>query len=126
MACSLSRYRALWPTGCGAGRALPDAHSLHGDEFPYHVGTGWFGGLLPAIVFAINTATGSIYSGALVSRDRTAIAALVTSSSCRKRRTATSMLENGCQVSGFDLSDSRFPITDPHHRNGCSRNSPAF
>ncbi len=32
-------------------------------SFPYHIGTGWFGGLLPAIVFAINTATGNIYSG---------------------------------------------------------------
>jgi predicted MFS family arabinose efflux permease len=32
-------------------------------SFPYHVGTGWFGGLLPAIVFAINTATGDAYAG---------------------------------------------------------------
>jgi predicted MFS family arabinose efflux permease len=32
-------------------------------SLPYHIGTGWFGGLLPATVFAINTATGSIYLG---------------------------------------------------------------
>jgi MFS family permease len=32
-------------------------------SFPYHVGTGWFGGLLPATVFAINTATGNTYAG---------------------------------------------------------------
>ncbi|MGE0830073.1 MAG: MFS transporter [Hyphomonadaceae bacterium] len=32
-------------------------------SFPYHIGTGWFGGLLPATVFAINTTTGNIYSG---------------------------------------------------------------
>ncbi|NWG53932.1 MAG: MFS transporter [Hydrogenophilaceae bacterium] len=32
-------------------------------SLPYHIGTGWFGGLLPATVFAINTATGNIYSG---------------------------------------------------------------
>lgn len=30
---------------------------------PYHVGTGWFGGLQPAISFAIVTAVGDIYSG---------------------------------------------------------------
>jgi MFS family permease len=32
-------------------------------SFPYHVGTGWFGGLQPAISFAIVTATGDIYAG---------------------------------------------------------------
>ncbi len=32
-------------------------------SLPYHVGTGWFGGLLPAIVFAINTANGQINAG---------------------------------------------------------------
>jgi hypothetical protein len=30
---------------------------------PYHLGIGWFGGLLPALVFAINTATGSLNAG---------------------------------------------------------------
>lgn len=47
-------------------------------SLPYHVGTGWFGGLLPAIVFAINTATGSIYMGLWFPAVITAIAALVT------------------------------------------------
>ncbi|HRP12560.1 MAG TPA: MFS transporter [Terricaulis sp.] len=47
-------------------------------SLPYHVGTGWFGGLLPAIVFAINTATGSIYMGLWFPAIITAIAALVT------------------------------------------------
>jgi MFS family permease len=32
-------------------------------SLPYHVGTGWFGGFLPAIAFAIVTATGDLYSG---------------------------------------------------------------
>lgn len=32
-------------------------------SLPYNVGTGWFGGLLPPVVFAISTATGDIYSG---------------------------------------------------------------
>lgn len=30
---------------------------------PYHIGVGWFGGLLPTVVFAINVATGDVYSG---------------------------------------------------------------
>jgi MFS family permease len=30
---------------------------------PYHIGVGWFGGLLPTIVFAINVATGNVYAG---------------------------------------------------------------
>ncbi|HYD89697.1 MAG TPA: MFS transporter [Vitreimonas sp.] len=47
-------------------------------SFPYHVGTGWFGGLLPAIVFAINTATGSIYMGLWFPVIVTALAAIVT------------------------------------------------
>lgn len=32
-------------------------------SLPYHIGTGWFGGFLPAIAVAIVTATGNIYSG---------------------------------------------------------------
>jgi hypothetical protein len=47
-------------------------------SFPYHIGTGWFGGLLPAIVFAINTATGSIYMGLWFPVIVTALAALIT------------------------------------------------
>ena len=32
-------------------------------SFPYHLGSGWVGGLLPATAFAIVTTTGNIYSG---------------------------------------------------------------
>jgi Major Facilitator Superfamily/Sugar (and other) transporter len=32
-------------------------------SFPYHLGSGWIGGLLPATAFAIVTANGNIYSG---------------------------------------------------------------
>jgi MFS family permease len=46
-------------------------------SLPYHVGTGWFGGLLPAIVFAINTATGQVNSGLWFPFVVTAIAAAV-------------------------------------------------
>ena len=32
-------------------------------SLPYHIGNGWFGGFLPATAFAMNAATGNIYSG---------------------------------------------------------------
>lgn len=32
-------------------------------SLPYHIGNGWFGGLLPSIAFAIVSATGDIYAG---------------------------------------------------------------
>ncbi len=44
---------------------------------PYHIGVGWFGGLLPAIVFAINTTTGSLYAGLWYPVIATTISALV-------------------------------------------------
>jgi hypothetical protein len=34
-----------------------------GMSLPYHIGNGWFGGLLPAVVFAISAAQGNIYAG---------------------------------------------------------------
>jgi MFS family permease len=34
-----------------------------GMSLPYHIGNGWFGGLLPAIVFAMSAAKGDIYYG---------------------------------------------------------------
>ncbi len=30
---------------------------------PYHIGNGWFGGLLPPLAFAMVAASGNIYSG---------------------------------------------------------------
>jgi MFS family permease len=45
---------------------------------PYHIGVGWLGGLLPATVFAINTATGSIYAGLWFPTIVTAAAAIIT------------------------------------------------
>jgi hypothetical protein len=34
-----------------------------GMSLPYHIGNGWFGGLLPAIIFAMSAAKGDIYYG---------------------------------------------------------------
>jgi hypothetical protein len=32
-------------------------------SLPYHIGNGWFGGLLPTTAFAMTAATGDIYYG---------------------------------------------------------------
>jgi MFS family permease len=42
---------------------FPTRIRYSGLSLPYHIGNGWFGGFLPAIVFAIVVATGNIYSG---------------------------------------------------------------
>jgi hypothetical protein len=34
-----------------------------GMSLPYHIGNGWFGGFLPAIVFALSASAGDIYYG---------------------------------------------------------------
>ena len=42
---------------------FPSRIRYSGLSLPYHIGNGWFGGFLPATVFAIVAATGKIYSG---------------------------------------------------------------
>jgi len=42
---------------------FPTRIRYSGLTLPYHIGNGWFGGFLPATVFAIVAATGNIYSG---------------------------------------------------------------
>jgi hypothetical protein len=42
---------------------FPSRIRYSGLSLPYHIGNGWFGGFLPATVFAIVAATGNIYSG---------------------------------------------------------------
>ena len=41
---------------------FPTRIRYSGLSLPYHIGNGWFGGFLPATVFAIVAATGNIYS----------------------------------------------------------------
>jgi MFS family permease len=42
---------------------FPTRIRYSGLSLPYHIGNGWFGGFLPATVFAIVATTGDIYSG---------------------------------------------------------------
>ena len=42
---------------------FPSRIRYSGLSLPYHIGNGWFGGFLPATIFAIAAATGNIYAG---------------------------------------------------------------
>jgi MFS family permease len=42
---------------------FPSRIRYSGMSLPYHIGNGWFGGFLPATVFAIAAWTGNIYAG---------------------------------------------------------------
>ncbi|ENR66172.1 MFS transporter [Brucella abortus] len=42
---------------------FPTRIRYNGMSLPYHIGNGWFGGLLPAGVFALSAAKGDIYYG---------------------------------------------------------------
>ena len=46
-------------------------------SLPYHVGNGWFGGLLPSVVFTIAAASGNMYSGLWYPASVAAMTALV-------------------------------------------------
>ena len=65
------------PQGAALVELFPTRIRYTALSLPYHIGAGWFGGLLPAIVFAINTATGQIYAGLWFPFIVTAIAATV-------------------------------------------------
>jgi len=58
---------------CGA---FPHAHPLHLDVIPYHIGNGWFGGMLPLTATALVAAKGDIYA-ALVPGDRRAASLII-------------------------------------------------
>ena len=42
---------------------FPTRIRYSGMSLPYHIGNGWFGGLLPATAFAMSAAKGDIYFG---------------------------------------------------------------
>ena len=51
------------PIAAQLSELYPTRIRYSGVSVPYHVGNGWFGGLLPTTAFAIVAATGNIYSG---------------------------------------------------------------
>jgi spore maturation protein SpmA len=51
------------PVAAALVELFPTRIRYSGLSLPYHIGNGWFGGLLPATVFAISAQTGNVYSG---------------------------------------------------------------
>ena len=51
------------PIAAALVELFPSRIRYSGMSLPYHIGNGWFGGLLPATAFAIIAATGNLYSG---------------------------------------------------------------
>ncbi len=61
------------PIGAALVELFPTQIRYTAMSLPYHIGTGWFGGFMPAIAFAIVSRTGDIFSGLMYV---TAIAAI--------------------------------------------------
>jgi hypothetical protein len=51
------------PIAAALVELFPTRIRYSGMSLPYHIGNGWFGGLLPATALAISAQTGNIYSG---------------------------------------------------------------
>lgn len=54
---------AYGPMAAALVELFPTRIRYSGVSLPYHIGNGWFGGLVPATSFAIVAATGDIYAG---------------------------------------------------------------
>lgn len=51
------------PIGAALVELFPTQVRYTAMSLPYHIGTGWFGGFMPAIAFAIVAETGNLFSG---------------------------------------------------------------
>ncbi len=51
------------PIAAALVELFPTRIRYSGLSLPYHIGNGWFGGLMPATAFAISAQTGNIYAG---------------------------------------------------------------
>jgi hypothetical protein len=51
------------PIAAALVELFPTRIRYTGMSLPYHIGNGWFGGLLPPIAVALVAATGNIYAG---------------------------------------------------------------
>ncbi|MGA1741139.1 MAG: MFS transporter [Pseudohongiellaceae bacterium] len=65
------------PCSAMAVEVFPTRIRYTGLSLPYHIGSGWFGGFLPAIAFAMVAANGSIYFGLWYPTVMAAISVLV-------------------------------------------------
>ena len=51
------------PMAAALVELFPTRIRYSGLSLPYHIGTGWFGGFMPATALAIQVSTGNVYSG---------------------------------------------------------------
>jgi hypothetical protein len=51
------------PIAAALVELFPTRIRYSGLSLPYHIGNGWFGGLMPATAFAISAQSGNIYAG---------------------------------------------------------------
>ena len=65
------------PIGAALVELFPTQVRYTAMSLPYHIGTGWFGGFMPAIAFAIVTQTGNMFSGLFYVMALAAIALVV-------------------------------------------------
>ena len=95
MTCCFSRVLVIFvtmvygPIAAWLVELFPTRIRYTGMSLPYHIGNGWFGGFLPAIVFAIVASTGNIYSGLWYPIVIAAMSFVWRCCSCRKPRIAT-------------------------------------
>ncbi|MES2905526.1 MAG: MFS transporter [Pseudomonadota bacterium] len=54
---------AYAPAAAAMAELFPTRIRYTGMSFPYNLGTGWFGGLMPAAAYAMSTHSGNIYFG---------------------------------------------------------------
>jgi hypothetical protein len=90
-------------------------------SLPYHIGNGWFGGMLPLTATAMVAATGDIYYGLWYPIVVALMTLIIGASSFAKRRTATSVptsTPQGIDAGSGDQPPSR--ITEGPPRAGLS------
>jgi hypothetical protein len=51
------------PIAAALVELFPTRIRYSGLSLPYHIGNGWFGGLMPATAFAISAQSGNVYAG---------------------------------------------------------------
>lgn len=64
-------------------------------SLPYHIGNGWFGGMLPLTATAMMAATGDVYCGLWYPIVVALMTVVIGGLFCARRRTATSITTKG-------------------------------
>ena len=81
------------PIAAALVELFPTRIRYSGLSLPYHIGNGWFGGMLPSAAFAIAATTGNMYSGLWYPIAIAAITFVVGSFLIHERKTNTGFEE---------------------------------